>query len=230
MTLNQFDRGIDFSGLKLPSTDDPGRFGAKFVIRYSAGVGNNSASTQWKLCGSDEIHAVVAAGLDFIANSEWTEGRIEEGAAAGHADGLADLAFWQARGLARTASIYVSWDRGQPNVNLHGAVSQYLAAYEEALGGYYHVDLYAGDVAITAMVNAKLIQYGWRAMADSWSANGSWYQPGDNWLDAAKRLAEKSPAHLVQNGNRWYDGEADENVILRLPVGSHLEALTGSGS
>lgn len=230
MTLNEFDRGIDFSGLRLPSIGDPVRFGAKFIIRYSAGAGNSNPATQWKLCGSDELRAAIGAGLDFVANSEWTEGRIEEGAAAGHADGLADLAFWQSRGLARAASIYVSWDRSQPNVGMHAAVTQYLTAYEAALGGYYHVDLYAGDVAIAAMLDARVIRYGWRAMADSWSNNGSWYQPEGNWLDTAKRLAEKSPAHLVQNGNRWYDGEADENVILRLPVGSHLEALAASAS
>ncbi len=225
MTVNQFDRGIDFSGLKLPTPGDPRRFGATFVVRYSAGVGNNVSATQWKLCGRSELHSLVGAGLDFIANSEWTEGRVEEGAAAGHADGLADLAFWQSRGLARTASIYVSWDRGQPNPGAHAAVAQYLAAYEAALGGYYHVDLYAGDVAIAAMLHAHVIRYGWRAMADSWSGDGSWYRPGNNWLNAAKQLATKSPAHLVQNGNVWYGGQADENVVLRLPVGSHLEAL-----
>ena len=227
MPLNQFDRGIDYSGLSLPAVDDPAKFGAKFIIRYSAGVGNDNANTQWKLCGRNELHSLVAAGYDFVANSEWTEGRIEEGATAGREDGLADLAFWQSRGLARTASIYVSWDRGQPNVAQHNAVAQYLAAYDAALGGYYHVDLYAGDVAIAAMQRANVIRYGWRGMADSWSGNGDWYQPGDDWLAAAKRLAEVSPAHLAQNGNRWYDGQADEDVILRLPVGSHLEALTG---
>jgi Domain of unknown function (DUF1906) len=227
MSLNQFDRGIDYSGLRLPSVGDPARFGARFVVRYSAGAGNDHAGTQWKLCGRDELRSLVAAGYDFLANSEWTAGRIEEGPAAGRDDGLADLAFWQSRGLARTASIYVSWDQGQPNVARHAAVAQYLTAYEAALGGYYHVDLYAGDVAIAAMLNAHVIRYGWRAMADSWSGNGNWYQPGDDWLASARRLAEVSPAHLAQNGNRWYGGQADEDVILRLPVGSHLEALAG---
>ena len=73
-----------------------------------------------------------------------------------------------------------------------------------------------------------MIRFGWRAMADSWSGNGDWYQPGGDWLASAQRLAEVSPAHLGQNGNRWYDGEADEDVILRLPVGSHLEAVAGA--
>lgn len=228
MPLSQFDRGLDFSGLSLPSLEEPKKSGAQFMIRYSAGAGNADADTQWKLCGGDELRALVAAGYDFIANSEWAEGRIEAGAAAGSADGLADLAFWQSRGLAQTASIYVSWDRGQPNPGQHAAIAEYLTAYEAALGGYYHVDLYAGDLAIAAMQQAKVIRYGWRAMSDSWSGNGDFYQPGDGWLASAKRLAEVSPAHLAQNGNRWYDGQADEDVILRLPVGSHLEALAGS--
>ena len=98
----------------------------------------------------DELRSLVAAGYDFIANSEWAQGRVEEGAEAGAADGAADLAFWQSRGLARTASIYVSWDRGQPDPGRHAAIAEYLTAYENALGGYYHVDLYAGDVAILA--------------------------------------------------------------------------------
>jgi LysM repeat protein len=227
--LALYDRGIDYSGFRPSPVGDPARHGARFVLRYSAGVGNGRQKTLWKRCGKTELRDIVAAGLDFIANSEWYESRATEGAAAGADDGAADLAFWRARGLAKGASIYVSWDEGQPDTRKHTKLAAYLNAYDKALGGYYHVDLYAGDVAIAAMRTKGLIRYGWRAMADSWSDNGSYYRPS-NWKAVARTVATVSQAHIWQNGNRWYDGRADENVILRLPVGSHLEALGGGGS
>jgi len=226
-TLALFDRGIDYSGLRPNPIGDPARSGAKFVIRYSAGAGNDRRGTQWKLCGTDELRRLLAAGYDVIANSEWSASRVTEGAAAGTADGAADLAFWKARGLAKGASIYVSWDAGKPNHDRHAGLAAYLAAYGKALADHYHVDLYAGDLAIADMLKRGLIRYGWRAMSDSWSSNGRFYMPGSNWKTVAAKVAKVSPAHIWQNGNRWYKGEADEDVILRLPVGSHREALSG---
>ncbi len=230
MALNVFDRGIDAATPPWPNIADPAKWGAKFLMRYSAGVGTNQAADQFKLCGVDELRQAVDAGYDFLANSEWYEGRVAEGAGAGKADAQVDGDFWLKRGLAKGASIYCSWDKAQPNPALHNAVEDYLGAYNQELAGQYHADLYAGDVAIHAMLAAAAIRYGWRAMADSWSQDGDWYQPGTGWLAAAQRLAPVSPAHLVQNGNRWYNGGADEDVILRLPVGSHLEALAGGGT
>jgi hypothetical protein len=104
------DLGIDTSGARI---DDASvhHDGGRFRIRYSAGLGNDQQNAQWKLCRPGEIADAVAAELDFIANSEWYESRITEGAAAGAADGAADLKFWRSRGLAKGASIYVSWDQ-----------------------------------------------------------------------------------------------------------------------
>lgn len=225
--VQQWDRGIDYAGLR-PSMSDVAKNGASFIMRYSAGSGNGIAATQWKLCGLNEISAAVNAGLDFIANSEWTTGRVEAGSSAGKADGAADLAFWKARGLAKGAAIYVSWDKAQ-NSSLWSPVASYLEAYRDALGGYYDVGLYAGDKAIAEMLRRGLIRYGWRAMADSWSSDGDWYTPGNKWLEKAKELAKTSPAALVQNGNRWYNGGADEDVALLPAVGSHLQAIAGGG-
>jgi hypothetical protein len=73
------DRGIDYSGAR-PAPAATYKAGGR---RYSAGAGNTQQATQWKLCGVHEIADAVAAGLDFIANSEWYESRITEGAAAG---------------------------------------------------------------------------------------------------------------------------------------------------
>jgi LysM repeat protein len=224
MALSVFDRGIDYAGFRPHAIGDPAAKGAKFIIRYSAGVGSSHAKTQWKLCGKDELRQLVHAGYDVIANSEWYESRVTEGPAAGAADGAADLAFWRERGLARGASIYVSWDEGQPNRHKHDKLAAYLTAYQRALDGRYHVDLYAGDVAIADMRARGLIRYGWRAMSDSWSDNGHYFKPGSDWRDHAAKVRQVSKAHLWQDGNRWFKGEADEDVILRLPVGSHREA------
>jgi LysM repeat protein len=230
--LAEFDRGIDFSGMQLTSLAAPARQGAKFIMRYSAGAASapthpSHASVAWKLCGADELNQIVAAGYDFLANSEWTTGRITQGGAAGEEDGLADRKFWSHRGLARGASIYVSWDEAQPATDKHGKVAEYLLAYQDALDGKYHADLYAGDVAISAMLDRGVIRYGWRAMSDAWSGNGSFFQPGTNWKAVAQQVAQVSEAHLWQNGNAWFHGGADEDVILKLPIGSHLEALGG---
>jgi glycoside hydrolase-like protein len=231
MSLAVYDRGIDYAGAR-PDPADVAKNGGKFILRYSAGAASATShpsydDVKWKLCGPGEIAAAVKAGLDFIANSEWYQSRVTEGASAGKADGTADLAFWKSRGLAKGASIYVSWDEGQPATGKHGALAAYLTAYEKALGGYYRADLYAGDVALAAMLAKELIRYGWRAEADSWSADGSYYKPGTTWKTVAAKVATVSPAHIWQDGNTWYSNGADEDVILRLPVGSHLEALQG---
>ena len=218
-------RGIDYSGYR-PDPHDVAKNGGAFIIRYSAGAANDDPGTQWKLCGAGEIAAAVAAGLDFIANSESTETRPTEGAAAGAADGTADLAFWKSRGLAKGATIYVSWDAPEPAAQFP-AVAAYLAAYGKALGGYYYVGLYSGDPAIAEMLTRGVIRQGWRSMSDSWSGNGDFYMPGAAWADVAKKVAAASKAAIWQNGNRWYGSQADEDVILRTPVGSHLEALGG---
>jgi Domain of unknown function (DUF1906) len=140
-SLAVYDRGIDYSGLRPHPLSDPARQGAKFIVRYSAGVANDHPETQWKLCGKDELRQLLQVGYDVIANSEWYESRVTEGADAGKADGAADMTFWKARGLAAGASIYVSWDEGQPDHNKHDRLAAYLAAHEHALAGYYHVDL-----------------------------------------------------------------------------------------
>lgn len=222
MNLKQFDRGIDFAtGVSI--ADTPNKWGAKFVMRYSAGSGNGVAQTQWKLCQPGEIDAWTKAGYDFIALSEWYGSRVETGIANGMADGKADLVFWKNRGLPQGASIYVSWDASQPNPSAMHYVLDYLRGYQQSLGDYYHVDLYAGDIALHVAMNAGLIRYGMRAMADSWSGDGAWYMPGEGWLLKAQSLLLTSPAHLVQNGNRWYNGKADEDVVLRELVGSFFD-------
>jgi hypothetical protein len=199
--------------------------GGGFIIRYSAGVGNDEDTVKWKLCGPHEIHDALAAGMDFIANSEWYESRITEGAPAGHADGAADLAFWRSRGLAKGASIFVSWDQAPARAKW-GAAIAYLKAYNAALGGYFHADAYAGTPFLRYALGLKVIKYGWRPNAGSWSNDGLPYQPRITaGLLAQARKA--TPAAIWQTGNYWWSKQADENVLLR-PVGSHMAAVVAA--
>jgi hypothetical protein len=219
--------GVDYSGYR-PAAGKVRKDGANFIIRYSAGAGNSQANTQWKLCGKGEIAAAVNVGMDFIANSEWYESRITEGAGAGKADGTADLAFWKSRGLAKGATIYVSWDAA-PLTSHWAGVDAYLKAYNAALKGYYHVGAYAGTPYLKHALSKGIILYGWRPNAGSWSNDGLPYQPSTN--SAAKRAAlvvqanGHTPAAIWQTGNYWYSKNADENLIVRPNVGSHLQAL-----
>jgi hypothetical protein len=228
MSVKVNDVGIDFSGADIDARD-AAHEGARFMLRYSAGTGVDSPNCQFKLCGHGEIAAAEKAGLDFIANSEFYESRVTEGAHAGAADGAADLRFWKARGLAKGASVYCSWDAA-PVHHLFDRVAEYLTAYNHALGGYYHVDLYAGDDALREMRRRGIIRYGWRPNAGSWSndPHGEYYQPPHHGQQLADKIRSLSPAHIWQNGNYWFHKGADENLILRVPVGSHLEAKHGS--
>jgi hypothetical protein len=226
MALNPGDLGIDFSDAAIAPAQAK-KDGAAFALRYSAGAGNASPKTQHKLCKPGEIPAFEAAGEDFVANSEWYESRITEGAAAGAADGAADLGFWKMRGYAKGATIYVSWD-AHPDPKLFDAVAAYLNAYGAALGGYYKVGLYGGTPALREMLRRGVVSKTWRSNAGSWSDDGLPYQPSTS--TAAKRAAlvalalAATPANLWQTGNYWYSKGADENLVLRAPIGSHLEA------
>ncbi len=220
------DVGIDFSGAALkPKRID--HEGGRFMLRYSAGAGRHDPKAQFKLCKKGEIAAAVAAGLDFIANSEWSETRITEGAGAGRADGRADLAFWKSRGLNRGASIYVSWD-DTPTHGKWAKADAYLEAYNAALEGYYAVDAYAGTSYLRHALDAGLIRYGWRPNAGSWSNDGLPYQPAKQGRDHIDQALDATPAAIWQTGNYWFGDGADENILLRAACGSHLQAASAA--
>jgi len=222
MSIQAGNVGIDFSGAAIAAATAR-KDGAAFIMRYSAGVGTSNSNSQWKLCKPGEIHDAVAAGIDFLANSEWYESRVTEGAAAGHADGEADLAFWKSRGLARGASIYCSWDAA-PVGSKWDEVDAYLRAHNHALGGYYFTDAYAGTPYLRHALSHGLIRHGWRPNAGSWSNDTLPYQPPNSGKGSLNHALSATPAALWQTGNYWYSKNADENLVLRANVGSHLQA------
>lgn len=226
---------IDYSYAR-PSLAGAARSGAKGVIRYSAGLASDPghpshAINAGKLITPTEFAAILDAGLDVIANDEWYETRVAEGYAAGYADGKAAARLWKSCGLAKGSTIYVSWDTYPAQTNWL-KVGRYVRGYKAALAGYYEVDAYAGTGFLKWAINHQLIRFGWRPNAGSWSGDGLPYQPDTS--TAAKRAAlvqlalGKTPAHIWQTGNYWFSKSADENLVLRLPVGSHLETIAAS--
>lgn len=228
--LKPGDRVIDFSGMRMDDHKiaQAKAAGARGVLRYSAGAGNGDPKAQWKLITPDEFKQLIRAGFDVIANSEWYETRVTEGAKAGAADGAADLELWRSCGLAKGASIYVSLDTA-PSRLKYRAIRAYLTAYQKALSGRYRVDLYGGTPLLRWLLGKKAIRFGWRPNAGSWSNDGLPYQPDTSTVAKRAALVEQAldatPAHIWQTGNYWFGKDVDENLIVRAPVGSHRDAL-----
>jgi hypothetical protein len=187
-----------------------------------------TTSTRGKLITPGEFRDILAAGLDVVANDEWYENRVTEGYAAGLADAKAAAALWKSCGLAKGSTIYVSWDQFPAQANWL-KVGRYVRGYRAGLAGYYEVDAYGGTGFLKWAIGKGLVKYGWRPNAGDWSGDGLPYQPDTS--TASKRAAlvalalKKTPAHLWQTGNYWFSKSADENLVLRLPIGSHLETV-----
>jgi LysM repeat protein len=226
--LQQFTRGIDWSGASLGATDLTADGTYVFAGRYTAGAGTDDPHTAWKLATKAEASDLIAADVDLFLFSEWYAGRVTEGYLAGLADGARDYQQAKDLGLPSGTGLVPSWDEGQPNAALHPRLASYLKGYRRACGyrprsgtpGFYTVGLYAGDVAIRAMRDLHLADFGVRAEAENWSqdapAGASWFRPGGQWQAAAQAVARVSPANAWQNGNVAFllDGGADEEVIL----------------
>lgn len=229
------DLGIDYSFAR-PKPSDIVKAGGRFVFRYSAGAASRSSHPSYganrgKLITAKEFRALLAAGLDVVANSEWYTTRVTEGAAAGRQDARADAELWHACGLAKGASIYVSWDAAPVRSKWHG-VDEYLHAYETELAGQYHVDCYAGTPFLKWALARHRIRYGWRPNAGSWSGDQLTYQPDTSTharrdaLGVAGRL--RTPAAVWQTGNYWFSKSADELMLLHPTIGSHRQALAAA--
>lgn len=229
------DLGIDFSFAR-PDPKRTIKAGGRFSIRYSAGVASRPSHPSYsanrgKLITPKEFRALLEAGEDVVANSEWYTTRVTEGAAAGKADARADAELWHACGYAKGASIYCSWDAA-PVRSKWNAVDEYLHAYEEELGGQYHADAYAGSPFLKWALSRHRIRFGWRPNAGSWSNDGLPYQPTTHtatqraMLVALARL--KTPAAIWQTGNYWFSKGADELLLVRPNIGSHRQSLAAA--
>jgi hypothetical protein len=235
MTLKVSDILLDYS-YSRPSLAGAARSGAKGIIRYSAGLASTPGHPSYnlnrgKLITPGEFRDILAAGLDVVANDEWYENRVTEGYAAGLADAKAAAALWKSCGLAKGSTIYVSWDQFPAQANWL-KVGRYVRGYRAGLAGYYEVDAYGGTGFLKWAIGKGLVKYGWRPNAGDWSRDGLPYQPDTS--TASKRAAlvalalKKTPAHLWQTGNYWFSKSADENLVLRLPIGSHLETVAAN--
>lgn len=189
------EKWLDYSGFR-PDPHELKKQGVTGVLRY---LSEPVPATSWKRISISEKNAILAAGLDLILNFEWYEGRMLEGRSAGLHDGATALHQARALGYPKGATIYFSHDTSARN---DGAVVAYLRAAQEALGGEYHADIYSGYDVVEMAKKHGVARYGWQTLAWSGGRMGS--------------------AHIYQNGNTWYSGNADENVIRSKPLGSWL--------
>lgn len=218
-------RGCDYSGAR-PTMQAVKAAGGRFIGRYSAGAFSGDPASQWKLCGPGEIAAAVDAGLDFVAISESYESRVTEGHAAGVADGAADAAFWRSRGLAKGATVFACWDTG-PTADKYAAVGDYLDGWNAGAAGQYTAGLYGGDPVIRWLKQRGHITHGIQPNATSWSGGNLPYAPS-NPAALLGQAQAASAADVWQTGNYWLGKNADECMVLRVPFGSHLQALNGA--
>ena len=228
------DLVLDYSYAR-PSLKIAAASGVKAFIRYSAGAASDPSHSSHnanagKLITPAEYKAIVAAGFDVIANDEWYEDRVTEGYKAGLADGRAAAALWRSCGHPRGATVYCSWDAA-PSRLKYRAVRRYLKGWREGAQGYYEVDLYGGTPVLRALMRKGVgrIRYGWRPNAGSWSNDGLPYQPRTGTAAARAALVAQAlnatPAHVWQTGNYWFGQSADENLVVRTPLGSRNDTL-----
>lgn len=217
------------------------RAGARGAFRYSAGAASDPKHPSYpsvakKLITPREFARFIAVGAHILASDEWYATRPTEGPAAAVDDANAACTLWHNCGLARGASISVAIDFAL-SAEHFPQVDAYLDAYAKVAAGYGYqlVQAYAGTPylrhrlgTITPPVNG----YGHRPSAGSWSDDGLPYQPNTKTRRRRARLVrralEVTPARVWQDGNTWAHGGADEDLILRVPVGSHQEALAGN--
>jgi LysM repeat protein len=229
------DLVIDYSFAR-PSLEEAKASGARAVIRYSAGAASDAShpshsANAGKLISPAEFKQILAAGLDVIAVDEWYESRVTEGYSAGVQDGRAAAALWRSCGLAKGATVYCAWDAAPTGSFFR--VRRYLRGWTTGAGQEYRADLYAGTPVLRrlsgGMPGMYRIRYGWRPSADSWSDDGLPFQPSTRTdperAALVARAVNATPAHLWQTGNTWFGGEADEDLVVRVPVGSHRETL-----
>jgi peptidoglycan hydrolase-like protein with peptidoglycan-binding domain len=197
MTLTVGARGIDYATLQASGAQIAAD-GAQFVCRYLTAPADVAPAAQWKAIGKAEYDDLVGAlGADCVwLVYEWYAERCLEGAAAGAQDGAWAYAAARALGYPEGSYIVIAHDTGARD---DLAVAAYMRAFAEQQGGFYRADaIYSGIDTCEAMRGMGLASFIWQTLA--WSRG------------------EVSPfCNFYQNGKGWYDGGADENVVLVLP-------------
>ena len=218
------DRGLDFA--YQPTTyAKMAQDGACFWCRYSKGIGISDSSLAIR-CKPGEITQAVAAGGDFFANFELAEGTPEGGAAAGKANGLKDHDFWPSVGLAAKAGVIISWETSD-NKSLYGKVGDFIEAYSTAVGRI--AGLYGPLNALTFFRDRGMIDLTWLPMSSQLSGINTAGLSQAEYAKKMEQVGRDNGINLVQNRNRWYGVQADENVITTMwtkPF-SHLQAISG---
>lgn len=226
--------------------------GAVFQVRYSAGAAtdvNHPAhdANKFKLLQPGELQAILQAGLDFIANDEWTTDRKLGGAAAAEQDAPVVLAYWRANGLAPGSTIMLNHDTGLDGSGL-GAFDAYYDRYNQILDGEYIADGFYGPQAVARhLVQGGRIKHFWipegasffEAEAaidpnyappattnwDLWAPTPSQVKPAIGYFQ--QKLADILPALqsvVWQDLNHWFDGAADEDIVIKGDrFGSHRD-------
>lgn len=164
------------------------------VFRYLAPLPNK------KVIDTTERDLILNSGLDLVLNWEWYEGRCNEGAGAGRADGIE--AVRQAKALAYPTGrcIYFSHDTG---ANDWQAVEAYFtAARQVVVAAGYTIGAYGSYSVIQFLHQKGLIDYGWQTRA--WS-NGQ----REQW------------AAIYQDGTALVAG-TDNDIISSPDIGSWL--------
>jgi len=235
VTIAPGDRVIDYSYAR-PSLQKVASAGAVAVVRYTAGAASLPGHPSYplnrgKLITSAEFKAITAVGLDVLANDEWFTDRVTQGAAAGKEDARAAATVWKLCGLSKGSAIIVSWD-ASPVRSKWRSARAYLLAYAAELETFgYKLGVYAGTpflkYAASNVFGRFVVRFLWRPNAGSWSNDGLPYQPDTSTPEVRAALVKlaltKTPATLWQTGNYWFGKSADENLVLRVPVGASLE-------
>lgn len=236
MTFARGTKGLDSAqssiALGIPTAQ---RTGAAFWMRYVAGQGDASPASQFKIIKPGELAAQAAGSISTGINMEWSETEPLNGHAAGLADAQHDLPIMISEGYRPGSSVYISLEPGN-SASQVGQLQDYFAGYQQGLSGQYQADgLYAGIPLLRAAAAAGFVKHGW--LPESTSANGipsdhSWiYMPTPAQLAPAMAYLDTLVAGIAvesiiwQNGNKWFNNAADENVVLLGGyMGTHLES------
>lgn len=202
--------GVDYADAR-PSPSGLAAAGKHFVVRYG-GPGRDS-----KQLHAAELTALLAAGLNVVANAEGSAGGLK-GAAAGRVWAASALADFTALGMPEHRPIYFSadWDV-QPSE--YAGVDAALRAAADALGGVARVGIYGGYNIVAHCVGAGTARWFWQTYA--WSG-GRWHpaahiQQYRNGVTVAGGDCDLDRAMAADYG-QWGQGDtvdtADVNQIV----------------